>query len=59
MCSQIQKIVVNASCHIQDLKLIFNVVEKWDNVLSAFHYITILLIEKCKKQILQKYELIN
>ena len=50
MCSQIQKIVVNASCHIQDLKLIFNVVEKWDIVSTAFHCIMILLIKKCKKQ---------
>lgn len=31
-------------------KLIFNVVEKCDNVTSVSHCIMIFLIEKCKKQ---------
>ena len=42
------KIVVNTTRYIQDLKLIFNVVEKQDGVSNAFYCIMILLIEKCE-----------
>ena len=42
------KKVVNTTRYIQDLKLIFNVVEKWDGFSNAFYCIMILLIEKCE-----------
>ena len=42
------KTVVNTLRHMQDLKLIFNIVEKWDGVSNAFYCIMILLIERCE-----------